>query len=395
MKGDPSSGVSGEAADAPEMRWRGIAAAITCISVVGFGLSLSAPLLSLMLEDRGVSSTLIGLNTATAGVAALSTSPLVARLVRLLGTTRLIYLALVLGGASFVLFPFTDFWVWFPLRFVFTAAVTTLFIVSEFWIAAAAPEGRRGFVMGLYATVLSVGFAVGPGALAIVGRDSLVLFLLVPVSFALAALPVALVGAVAPKVDRPGSLKFLALLLVAPSATLAAFVFGAFEQTMFAFTAIYAVRNGLGEAMAALLISMTGIGNMLLQIPIGLVADRTNRTLALAFCAAVGFVGAMLLPLTITTPALVLPLVFVWGGITGGLYTIGLTHLGARFSGGDLAAANSLFVMLYSLGMLVGPSAAGAGMDVWDPHGLAWVLAGLFSLYALVPAARWVGQKSR
>ena len=109
----------------------------------------------------------------------------------------------------------------------------------------------------------------------------------------------------------------------------------------------------------------------------------------------VGLVGALLLPLAIATPLLLLPLTFVWGGMTGGLYTIGLTHLGARFEGADLAAANSLFVVLYSLGTLLGPAAAGARMDIWNPHGLAWVVAGMFSLYAVVPIGRFIALSRR
>ena len=48
-----------------------IAAAIACVAVVGIGLSLSIPLLSLEMERRGASSTLIGLNTAMAGISSI------------------------------------------------------------------------------------------------------------------------------------------------------------------------------------------------------------------------------------------------------------------------------------------------------------------------------------
>jgi hypothetical protein len=86
-------------------RRRGIAAAIACISVVGFALSLSIPLLSLTLEARGISDTWIGLNTAVSGIAALATAPLVTWAVRRIGTVRLLYIALAAGLVSFLLFP--------------------------------------------------------------------------------------------------------------------------------------------------------------------------------------------------------------------------------------------------------------------------------------------------
>lgn len=390
MASEPeTAGLAQVAAIDLKRRWRGIAAAIACISVVGFALSLSIPLLSLMLEARSVSDTWIGLNTAVAGLAALATAPLVTWAVRRIGTVRLLYIALATGLISFLLFPVTPFWVWFPLRFMFSAAITVLFVVSEFWINATAPDGRRGFVMGIYATVLSAGFAAGPAVLAGFGSDSAVPFAATALAFALAAIPVTLGGAIAPRVETRPSHRLLALAMVAPTAVLAAFVFGAGESTMFAFMALFGIRSGLEEASAALLITMAGLGNLMFQVPIGLLADRVNRTLLLTFCGLVGCAGAAILPFVIGTPAAAFAVMFVWGGLAAGLYTVGLTQLGARFSGADLAAANALFVLLYSFGMLVGPATAGAAMDV-HLNGLPLVLAVFFGLYAAIAGWRLV-----
>ena len=49
-----------------------------------------------------------------------------------------------------------------------------------------------------------------------------------------------------------------------------------------------------------------------------------------------------------------------WGGSVAGLYTVGLSHLGSRLSGSDLAAANAAFVFCYAVGTVAGPQAIGA-----------------------------------
>ncbi len=56
--------------------WLSAGAAISSISIVGICIGLGVPLLSVLLEQRGYSATMIGLNTAFAGVAALATAPL-------------------------------------------------------------------------------------------------------------------------------------------------------------------------------------------------------------------------------------------------------------------------------------------------------------------------------
>ena len=78
--------------------------------------------------------------------------------------------AIVLAAVSALGFYFAEnFLLWFPLRLVFHGAITTLFILSEFWINVAAPPKKRGLVLGIYATVLSFGFSAGPQLFSLLG----------------------------------------------------------------------------------------------------------------------------------------------------------------------------------------------------------------------------------
>ncbi|MFQ5535306.1 MAG: MFS transporter [Sphingomonadales bacterium] len=120
---------------------------------------------------------------------------------------------------------------------------------------------------------------------------------------------------------------------------------------------------------------MVAAGNVFLQLPIGILADKMNRQRLLVICAGAGLFGGISLPLVIGVPWLLWPTLFLWGGVVVGLYTVGLTMLGERFSGPDLVGANAAFVMLYGLGALAAPPVAGAAMDLWNPHGLGGSLA--------------------
>jgi hypothetical protein len=145
---------------------------------------------------------------------------------------------------------------------------------------------------------------------------------------------------------------------------------------------IYGSRLGYTEAEAALLLTAVGLGNVVLQIPLGLLSDRMrDRRHLLAACAAIGLVGMLALPLIAESWYASAALLFVWGGVVAGLYTVGLAHLGSRLSGRDLASANAAFVLCYGVGMLVGPQMLGLGMDIFDTHGFAYVLAVFFVGY--------------
>ena len=138
----------------PDRGWT-IAAAIAAISIVGTGLSLTIPLLSLKMEAAGYSARLIGVQTATGAIATLVFAPFVPRAARRLGVRPLMLGALALGIACLSGFGLTaNVDLWFPLRLLFGASLTVLFVMSEYWINAAAPPERRGMVMGIYATAL-------------------------------------------------------------------------------------------------------------------------------------------------------------------------------------------------------------------------------------------------
>src|SRR3546814_3441472 len=53
------------------------------------------------------------------------------------------------------------------------------------------------------------------------------------------------------------------------------------------------------------------------------------------------------------------PILFLWGGAAFGLYTVAVTMLGERYRGGELAAANAAFVMMFEIANLTGPPIAG------------------------------------
>ena len=134
---------------------------------------------------------------------------------------------------------------------------------------------------------------------------------------------------------------------------------------------------------------MIGLGNVLLQIPLGYLGDRIgDRRILLVACAAVGLLGMLALP---------------WFADRlehrrGGAVRVGRRrrgalhdrprHLGSRLTGRELASANAAFVLCYGLGMLVGPQVIGIGMDLFGPDGFNYSLALFFALYIGLAVAR-------
>ncbi|MBO6716656.1 MAG: MFS transporter [Rhizobiaceae bacterium] len=369
-------------------------AAIAAISVVGTAIGLGVPLLSVILEQRGFSATQIGLNTAVAGLASIAAAPIAIPLAVRFGVVGTMLMMIVAGGLSFAGFYYIeDYWAWFPLRAVLHVALTVLFILSEFWITSSAPEQRRGFVLGLYATCLSLGFALGPWLFAQLGSQGFAPFGAVLILIGLASIPILAAWRDGPDISAgegtTTGASFWRYLFLVPTATAAVLVFGAVETGGFALFPVYGVRIGLSEADAALILTMIGLGNVLLQIPLGMLSDRMkDRRHLLLACAAVGLAGMLVLPFIYADWYLSAAMFFVWGGVVAGLYTVGLAHLGSRLKGRELASANAAFVLCYGIGMLLGPQAIGIAMDAIGTQGFAHALAVFFALYLLLVFTR-------
>jgi MFS family permease len=372
------------------IHWPSLIAATAAISAVGIAIGLGLPLLSIILEKRNISSTMIGLNAAMAGVASMLAAPLTTKLAHDFGVARTMMLAIVvaaLSGLGFYYAP--SFWMWFPLRFTFHGATTTLFILSEFWINEAAPPKKRGLVLGIYATVLAIGFALGPLLFSALGSDGILPFLAGAIIILLAIIPVFVARHESPVLDTKPERHFFHYIFLVPTATAAVFAFGAVSAGGLSLFPIYALRESMPESQAAILLTVMGLGNMAFQIPLGLISDRMGdrRPLLLAM-AVLGVIGALTLPQLVHNWILMGVVLFFWGGCVSGLYTVGLAHLGARLSGADLVAANAAFIFCYAVGTIAGPQGIGAAMDVVGNDGFAWALAAFFAFYVVIGASR-------
>ncbi len=145
--------------------------------------------------------------------------------------------------------------------------------------------------------------------------------------------------------------------------------------------------------MALSLLAVFMAGNVVLQVPIGLLADRFGRRRLLGACALLSALGPLLLQPFFTTPMLLWPLLFLWGGTLYAFYSQGVALLGAQFATAELATANTAFVMVYCLGGVIGPGVGGFALDRWPRHGLPALLsaAPLLLLLALALPARRKG----
>jgi MFS family permease len=365
------------------VNWRNLIAACAAVCVFAFSLGEMFPLLSLSMESRGVSSRVIGYNAAMAPIGILIAGLFIPRLSHAFGAKPVALVMAFATAAIFLLYPtFPTLAAWFPLRLAQGITVATLFALSEAWVLINAKGSLRGLIVGIYATCISATFGLGAGVVSWVGIDGYLPFAIGAVVLVLAALPIAALDASAEE-EHEEHVSILQFLPKAPLLSAGVFVHAIFDGAMLGFLAVYGVRSGMSIESAALLLTVLSFGNVVFQIPIGWIADKTSKNATMLACFVLCCVGLVILPYAIET-RWVWPLLLALGASGFGIYTISLAQLGDRFTGPDLIAGTSAFSTVWGLGALTGSVVSGIAMDAFGANGLPAALLIIFLTYLAV-----------
>lgn len=351
---------------------------IASVAVFGVAQGLSSPLFTFLMQKQGISPSAIGLSAAMTPLGLMVSSLFVPALVRLLGARTLAVGGTVSAALLFLFIGLSQNWLaWYPARFLIGLAVNPLYILGEVWLIGLAPPARRGRILGVFNAITSAGYASGPLSLALLGAEGWPPFLVGIFGFTGCAMILSVTAKGLTRFDdgeRHGSA--LHFWRMAPALLLAVTVASATQQSMYSLLPVFGSGYRLTEATLATLISVMSVGNIVLQIPLGLIAERVGGRPMIIACALTTMIGALLLPVIVTTP-LQWPLLLVMGGVGYGVYAMALVDLGNRFSGSALVAGNAAFGLMWGVGGMVGPVSAGFFMQILGPVGLPAMIAAL------------------
>ncbi len=364
-------------------------AVLTALFTTSFAFGLAfgglAPLIALTLEARGVDAVVIGWNSAMSSVGVVCGTQLVPILIRRLGPANAYFAGMGLTLVALAALPFLDsLAAWFVLRFLIGIGIAAPWVISETWINIATEKRTRGRVMAIYVSLL----AAGPAVLTVVGTEGATPFYWCTAVFVVCILPIVGVRKLAPTLDFPEHARLRLLAMAAPSIFGAALLAGFYDSALFSFLPIYGLWSGLTEEYAITLLTLFVVGNIVVQIPIGWLADRVNRRAVLIGCGVVAVIGPVLVPLMIGSPLPLAVVLLIWGGGAWSVYGVALAMLGDRFRGGELAAANAAFVMAFELANIGGPPLAGFAIELWRPNGLMVMLGVVALVFVVLTAGR-------
>ncbi|MDB2324332.1 MFS transporter [Alphaproteobacteria bacterium] len=358
------------------------------LSAIALGAAFGGylPLMALWMETLEISFQRIGIVSGTTAIGIVFSAYYAPRLARRFGNVITINLGLLLAAIMSVAFRYTEvFGLWLAIRFIGGMGLGLHWVLTEAWLARIVSDKGRTKVMAIYASAIGIGFAVGPVIIWVFGFMTVIPFYVIAALLILAALPIYMLRNDEPQMSFSGSGSPLLLIRRAPTVAMACIVAGGVDLALISLLPVVITRTP--EAVPALTLSIVpamAIGNVVLQYPIAIIADRFGLRKVGMIIATIGIALCSLIPFFLSSMVISLTLAFLGAGLVYGLYSIGLAMLSKRFSSGEIVAANAGFVIIFELSNLVGPALAGVLLDINIKLGLPIFLVGVGLFYLVI-----------
>jgi MFS family permease len=359
-----------------EMRWATYFAVLSAVLSVGLALGVSMPLVSFRLESWGYGPFAIGVMASMPAFGVLLGAKISSRLAARFGTAGLMRLCLWGGALSIGLLALLPSYpLWLLLRLMIGVVLTIVFILGESWINQLVVEHWRGRLVALYGSCYALSQLAGPLLLGALGTGHDYGFWVGVVLLVVS--PLLLMGRSGAPTTEACSVTMIDLWHFCrglPAIGWAVALFAAFEAMILTLLPVYCLRQGFTEDIALAMVSTVVVGDAVLQLPIGALADRWSRRTLFSGCAVVLLLSSLAIPLLLHSP-LIWPLWVLFGASAGGLFTLSLILIGERYRDDALVRANAHVAQLWGIGCLIGPLVAGAGSQWVSGHALLFLMA--------------------
>ncbi len=261
-------------------------------------------------------------------------------------------------------------------------------ICIESWISGQAKAGQRGRIFGMYQILnrlALIGSQIGTGYVSMQSND---IFLIASAVFSLALIPVGMTRARGPESGEVISVRLNTIWQYAPASVIGCLYVGLMGGALTNVAPAYGILIGLDQKWAILLTAGIQIGALVLQWPLGLLADRVesriimlSATISVVLCTLA--LGAVLLFALPHSRLWLFGLFALIGAGSMPIYTVAVAHAYFRLGRERALGLSAQLLFLWATGSAIGPLVSASFMQGLGPQGLL-IYLGLLSAAAAI-----------
>lgn len=346
---------------------------VSIVAISGFSQGMLLPLIAVIFEHSGLSSSLNGLNAAGLYLGILLISPFMEWPLRKYGYKPVLITGGLIVFISLALFPlWKSFWFWFILRLFIGIGDHSLHFAAQTWITSFSPAHKLGRNISLYGLFFGIGFALGPLMTPLGNHNPAWPFIISSILCMIGWMFLFSLKNELPNQDAHGDSftqtfkRFSKVWKYAWVAFLPPMGYGLLEASLNGSFPVYALRIGIKVSNISVMLSSFAIGSIMTQLPLGILSDKYGRRKILTYVLFLGFLTFVLASfLESSTFGLVLCF-FLAGCLVGSTFSLGISFMADLSPKELLPTGNLLCGMFFSIGSLVGPFIGGIFIQYFE-----------------------------
>ncbi|MGF1649654.1 MAG: MFS transporter [Hyphomicrobiaceae bacterium] len=265
---------------------------------------------------------------------------------------------------------------WVPLRAVSGFSFAGAAMIVESWMSERTSPQNRGQTFAVYTMVNLSATMLGQMSLAFGDPMTATFFALAAMLYLLALIPTALTTSATPGPLVQVRLDLAGLYRNSPIAVVAVFFVGVSNSSFGTLAAIYAQGIGLDIALIALFTSLPILAGAIAQVPVGMLSDRLDRRTVIVGIAAAAIVAdLMFLLVPPGSIGMTLAVATLFGATIFSMYPVLIAHANDHASPDKYILTSGGLLLVFGLGSIVGPFAAGLLMELTSVRALFFITA--------------------
>ena len=364
---------------------------VTIVAISGFSQGMLLPLIAVIFEKGGVSSSLNGLNATALYIGILLVSPFMEAPLRKYGYKSTIIVGGGLVIVALAMFPlWKSFWFWFCLRALIGIGDHALHFATQTWITSSSPSEKRGRNVSLYGLFFGIGFASGPLMTPLVVVNEALPFIVSSILCLIGWVFVFTLKNEFPEQEVGinsffNTIKrFKKTMKYGWIAFLPTFCYGFLESSLNGSFPVYALRSDIDVASVSLVLTAFAIGSVITQLPLGVLSDQYGRRNILIIVLLLGFLSFSTASIFEQSFIGLFISVLLSGMVVGSTFSLGISYMTDLVPKNLLATGNLLCGISYSLGSLSGPIIGGLFIQYFESVSFFYIISTMLLILSIV-----------
>jgi len=276
---------------------------------------------------------------------------------------------------------------WALFRFFSGIAVIGLFMVIESWFNECSQSNTRGRIFSIYMILCYLGNGIGQQFLNFGDVKDQTLFFVIGFLLVLCVIPVSLTRSIHPDLPEVETIRLKQIFQKAPLGILGCFTAGLVNSSFYTMGPIFCHKINLSVSQVSNFMTITVLGGLLLQWPVGAFSDRFDRSVVMPLLGGIfALISCFILlaaPHISFTAFLTATAIF--GGFMFTIYPTAVARAHDMFEPKDVVNVSSALMLFFGIGAVIGPLISSTVIEFLDnPYGFYAYFTCIGAAYTIV-----------